>query len=143
MSNKATSKKVREALGFSAILKRDDKKRATLVQVPGSKGKTYNVIIRRLRVSDSFSKITLECNLVAGSAGFLSCPGNSHRKGTQVICKHARTALNLVLLEAGRKVRWFESYEAAVQMRMGGKIYCVESHQNGARMYVVTNEVKK
>lgn len=138
-----TAKKVREALAFSAVLKRDAQNRATLVQVPGSKGKTYNVIIRRIRVNETFSKITLECNLVAGSAGFLSCPGNSKRPGKNVICKHCKTALNLVLIEVGRKVRWFESYEDALRMRMAGKIYCVESHQSGARMYVVTNEIKK
>lgn len=140
--NSSTAKKVREALPFSAILKRDKKNRPTLVQVPGTEGKTYNVIIRRLRVNETFSKITLECNLVVG-IGYISCLGNSPRKGTHVICKHSRTALNLVLFEAGRKVRWFDSYEAAVKMRMGGKIYCVESHQSEARAYVVTNEIKK
>lgn len=121
---------------FVGVTQRDKQGRPKVLVSPGSNGKRYQIIVRRLHQT---STITLECRLETG-AGYLECLGNSRQKVRQqeTICYHAMAAFDYVVGEKGLKAHWCQSEEKANKLaNLGGKVFIVRSHQNGAIAWVV------
>lgn len=123
---------VNNSLAFIGILQSDKMNRPALLKVPGSEGKSYNVIIKR---DTKYNLVEVECNLDCNHHGYQACKGNS-----KTICKHSRAAINFLMIKAGFKVRWFDTYEKAFKMLMGGKIIVVKSKQSQDKAWVVINK---
>jgi hypothetical protein len=113
--------KVKSALPFVGVIKRDEKNRPTLLRVPGSEGKSYEVSINR---EDGKGKLNVSCQ----------CQGNH-----KTICYHCRTVVKYILKDT-HKNRWFGNYKEAFKMLMGGKILVVQSSQSNQMAYVVINK---
>ncbi len=75
---------------FVGVTSFDKNGRPKTCIVPGSNGKQYQVILRRIGRT-----ITTECRLIAGRNGYPTCPGNSRRKikHQETICYHSRAAV--------------------------------------------------
>jgi len=130
MNNQLVS--INSALPFIGVLQSDKLNRPTVLKIPGSEGKSYNVIIKRI---DFQGLIEVECNLDCNHHGYQPCKGNS-----KTICKHSRAAINFLMIKAGFKVRWFDSYEKAYRMMMAGKIIVIKSKQSSDKAWVVINK---
>lgn len=135
MKNKLQSKSVKNLVG---VLNSDRQGRPVVMLVPGSNGKRYHVIARRI---DS-QLMTCECRLDVGRNGFIDCQGNGHRKGKEVLCKHSQWAVQYCIELTGMEQAWCESYEDALKLNQikKGKVIEVCSHQASGRMWVVVNQ---
>lgn len=134
MSVKERKPKRDAALNFAAVLSRDSNGRVRTVQVPGSAGKTYKVIIRRE------CGIQTECLCDTG-IGLTACKGNR-----KTICYHAQAAVMLAASEQG-KVSWCETFEDADRLSHlnRGQIIPVTTRQGSGKAYIVftKKEAKK
>lgn len=135
--NKLQPKSVVQLVG---VVQKDAKGRPTVLLVPGSQGKRYQVILRRVSVD----LMTCECRLEAGKIGHIGCLGNSHRGQNRrdVLCKHSQWAVQFAIEEAGMEQAWCEEYEDALKLNQikKGKIIEVASRQGHGRMWVVVNK---
>lgn len=96
-------------MSLPAILDRDKKKRAKTVLVPGSDGKTYQVVIKRHpKRANYLESITTLCQLQTGG-GPLPCPGNNNGH----ICYHSFSAILFAAYEKDINTAICGSYEHA------------------------------
>lgn len=126
MSLKDRKSKREAATQFAKVIGRDKEGRITSVNVPGSEGKTYKVILRR----GSFG-VQTECLCETG-CGALPCKGNR-----KTICYHAQAA---VMLAASKgKTFWCESREDADRLTHlnHGAIVPITTSQGEGKAYLV------
>jgi hypothetical protein len=123
MCNKANLpdrvEKAKSALFFAKINQFDADGKAKSVIVPGSNGKQYQVIIRRLR-----GVMSTELLLVVN---------NQAVKPTycKTMTYHALTAVSLAAKEQGYNVTWTANREDAVRLsRLGGTVFHIYNFDN-------------
>lgn len=76
---------------LSNVVSTDRRGRARLIEVPGSDGARYQVIVRR-----GFNTIETECSKCLGHLGYEHCPGN-----LSGVCRHSIAAVIKTMGEAG------------------------------------------
>lgn len=131
---------------FIGVLSKTKSGKPKTLIVPGSNGKQYHVIVRRLKNEKTNIKfVTLECRLNVHN-GHIDCQGNGKRKyaHSETICYHSRAAFDYCLSQAGFKGAWCTSLEDAEKLRKmtGGFVQIVKSHQSSGTAFVVVNKVK-
>lgn len=156
-SLKSRKQKANLATRFVGVLSKDKNNRPKTLEVPGSEGKRYHVILRRYRSKSGFGVISAECRLFLG-IGFSDCKGNSSRnnKIAETICYHSRAAIDFTIthkwddskekwVDSGLKSFWAQNLEDAQRLQNlhKGNIFVAKSHQNSAIAFIlVTKEVK-
>ena len=95
---KVRVKKARAAQYFAQPMKKDYLGNVTVVRVPGSGGKYYQVILRRLPTN----LMTVECGLEAGTDGHIPCRGN----GSGSTCVHGLAAVIVAGEDKGFSTTW-------------------------------------
>ena len=116
---------------FCHTLQSDSKGRAKSISVPGHKGKSYRVILRRESLLGS---ITAECSLTT-SNGDKPCKGNSHS-----ICYHSLAALIHAADCAGCEISLCESEKSAMLLKnIGGDVIKAASYTSGKSVWLVVN----
>lgn len=109
LSNPIVKARMIARMNLPAILDRDQKKRAKTVQVPGSDGKNYQVVIHRHPKKGSYlESITTMCELMT-SVGNIPCQGNSNGS----ICYHSFTAILFSAMENDVDASICRSYDGA------------------------------
>ena len=63
------------------------------------------------------------CKTDTGQGGESKCPGNYRH----TVCYHSLGALWHSFKNVGKLITFYETYEAAVKMQFGGKVYKIES----------------
>ncbi len=122
---------------FIGVLARNEAGNIRKAVVPGSRGKQYEVIIRRF---NGKGLVTLECLLTAGNMGYTACLGNSTKGERGTICYHSRSALDFAAQEKGFRNFWCSTESAVKCLKKiypEGKVLMVKSQQNGAQMWVL------
>jgi hypothetical protein len=111
--------------GLVGVLQRDNEGRPRVLRVPGSEGKSYQVIIRRKGF------LSCECNMETGTLGYTPCEGNK-----KTVCYHAIAAL---LASAGdrRVVICTDLVTAKRVSNLGGTIYEIKSWNGGRPIWIV------
>ena len=114
--------------GLCKILQMKDNK-PTVIGVPGSEGRSYQVIIRRFP-----GKISLECNLDMDKMGIVPCEGNK-----KTVCYHALAALYASAKLAGQTVSICHNETDAKRLAnmSHGMVALVESWNGGKPMYMM------
>ena len=124
-------KKARAAQFFAQPMSKDSAGNVTVVRVPGSGGKYYQVILRKLPPN----LVTVECRLEMTSSkpkpgqdkslGYLNCAGN----GAGSTCVHGLAAVILAGQEKGFESSWCATPESAARVtRLGGKRIEIRPH---------------
>lgn len=117
--------------GLVSITKRDKDGKAKVLVVPGTKGKQYQVILRR---SGTW---TVECSLIT-PAGEVACKGNSNG----YICYHSLAAIFTAAKECRCCVKVIESRDGADRLaRLGGTVYELRSYQGTGRLWLVVTSL--
>lgn len=127
---------------LSNITSKDRNNRARTIDVPGSDGARYRVIIRR-----DFNTIETECSKSLGHAGHEHCPGN-----LSGVCRHSIAAVIKSMGEAGYIPRFRKNKTQAQKLACqladlslsganGPVVLTVKSHNgNHAELYFVALE---
>ena len=114
-------KKARAAQFFAQPMSKDSAGNVTVVRVPGSAGKYYQVILRKLPPN----LVTVECRLNIGTLGYIPCKGN----GAGSTCVHGLAAVILAGQEKGFESSWCATPESAARAtRLGGKRIEIRPH---------------
>lgn len=141
---------------FVGVTKFDKNGRPRVLNVPGSEGKEYQVILRR-----KGRMLTTECCLIAGRNNFVPCQGNCRCKDKtkETICYHSMAAVNYAIehkfewdlrqrkyiaSESGFKASWCTSEKDAQRLvnMNGGTIFNIKSQQNtNGIAYIVVKRV--
>lgn len=141
MSLKDRKDKRVAALQFAYVQERDNQGKVKSVLVPGTEGKLYKVILRRIANDPTrLNGIQTECLCQTG-IGSIPCKGN----GRHTICYHSQAAVMLAAQESG-KVSWCEDREGAERLTHlnHGQIVPVTSRQGDGKAYIVfTRKAKK
>lgn len=122
--------KAQAALNFVNVLQRDRRARVVSVLVPGSKAKTYHVILRRNPV--------LSCEINIYTPFGLVKP----KYARTVITYHAMAAVMLAAKENGFSVSWCANEDDAKNLsNLGGTSFILYNHDNNhVKMYGVYHD---
>ena len=114
-------------LGLIAILKKDKQGRPTLLKVPGTEGKSYQIVIRRNKGT------SVECNLDMAGLGLTPCQGNQ-----KVVCYHAISALIYSAFSQGKEIAIAESHDSVERLShiYNGTVHRVDSWNGGRPIYI-------
>ena len=115
-------------MGLTKVQQYDSQGRPTVVTVPGSESKSYDVIIRRN------GKLTTECN-VNTPGGYVPCNGNTYGN----VCYHSLAAIITVSDQNGHEISAIceKPEHAELISRIGGRVLTVASEQGPHEMYLV------
>jgi hypothetical protein len=114
--------------GLVGVLQRDNEGRPQVLRVPGSEGKSYQVIIRRKDF------LSCECSMETGNLGYTPCEGNK-----KTVCYHSIAAL---LASAGERivVVCTDRVTAKKVSNLGGKVHEVKSWNGGRPIWIVVKK---
>ncbi|MBD3268535.1 hypothetical protein GF373_17845 [bacterium] len=112
--------KAKAAIAFAKVTQCNKEGQIKSVVLPGSKGKRYQVIVRR-----DNKKLSTELLLLTGNCGYVK-PQYSAQ-----ITYHQMAAIMMAASEAGYKIAWAANYQDAKRLeRLGGKLFCLYNHDN-------------
>lgn len=115
-------------LGLIGVLQEDKQGRPKVLRVPGSNGRSYQVIIRR-----SKKGIFCECSLEIGNLGHVPCEGNRI-----TVCYHSISALSYCAERVDKKVSFHNFYpDAKNYSNLGGTVHEVKSWNGGRSIWMV------
>ena len=132
----ARVKKAKAAAAFAGIVTRDKDGKAKTITVPGTKGKQYQVIVRRItNKKGHVYKVTTECRVSAGGCGYVNCPGNPKH-----VCYHSLAAF--LAMAKGHQVAFCSTWEDAKRLSHlnQGKVGILASHNGSGRLYTVVSK---
>ena len=119
----------KSALPFVGIVERDKTGKPKVLLVPGSEGKRYQVILRRVP-----GIVSAECRCET-EIGHIPCKGNSLN---ETVCRHSMTAIAKSVDLVGLHISFCQNERDAKKLaKLGGKVYPIVSFQSKGQVWGV------
>ena len=121
----------RAAERFISVLRRDERKRPTILSVPGHEGKRYTVVLVR---DDAAKTVKVKC-LHSGNMSDI-CEGNYRS-----VCYHSFAAIMFAAKEAGFSVKIFDNEADAKKAGKAENRIQVVGHTSGKVFFAVLKKL--